>query len=195
MRKSLFNSPKGVGLAIGDIMSQLYSNVYLNILDQYVKRELKAKHYCRYVDDFKIISRDTEYLKDCEEKIRMFLKDRLGLILHRKKTKITSCRENLMFLGACIRNGRRYVPKKVLARINSKMNDFKYMNPIDVLSKANSHFGYLSQFNALKIKKKLFDKYIAPFGLFMYRKNFESICFTECSLRAQPQNMIDCRTA
>ena len=110
MRKSLFNSPKGVGLAIGDIMSQLYSNIYLNILDQYVKRELKAKHYCRYVDDFKIISRDTEYLKDCEEKIRMFLKDRLGLILHRKKTKITSCRENLMLLGACIRNGRRYVP-------------------------------------------------------------------------------------
>lgn len=195
MRKSLFNSPKGVGLAIGDIMSQLYSNVYLNILDQYVKRELKAKHYCRYVDDFKIISRDTEYLKDCEEKIRMFLKDRLGLILHRKKTKITSCRENLMFLGACIRNGRRYVPKKVLARINSKMNKFKYMNPIDILPKANSHFGYLSQFNALKIKKKLFDKYIAPFGLFMYRKNFESICFTECSLRTQPQNMIDCRTA
>lgn len=181
MRKSLFNSPKGVGLAIGDIMSQLYSNVYLNILDQYIKRELKAKHYCRYVDDFKIISGDKKYLEFCKEKIRIFLEGRLGLILHRKKTKITSCNENLMFLGACIRNGRKYVPKKTLARINSKMNEFRNMNPIDILPIANSYFGYLSQFKAVKIKKRLFDKYIAPFGLFINRKNFDSICFIECN--------------
>lgn len=195
VRKSLFNSPKGVGLAIGDIMSQLYSNVYLNILDQYVKRELKAKHYCRYVDDFKIISKDAEYLKECEEKIRIFLKERLGLILHRKKTKITLCKENLMFLGACIRNGRKYVPKKTLARINSRMNEIKNMNPIEILPTVNSYFGYLSQFKAYKIKKKLYEKYIEPLGLFINRKNFDSICFIECNLRQRPQNMIDCRTA
>ena len=47
--KSLFCQPKGIGLPIGDLTSQLFSNIYLNRLDQYCKRELKCKHYGRYV--------------------------------------------------------------------------------------------------------------------------------------------------
>ena len=49
--KSLRNSPEGVGLPIGNLTSQLFSNLYLNGFDQYMKRELKVRHYGRYVDD------------------------------------------------------------------------------------------------------------------------------------------------
>ena len=45
-----------VVLPIGDLTSQLFSNIYLNELDQYVKRELKVQHYGRYVDDFFLVS-------------------------------------------------------------------------------------------------------------------------------------------
>lgn len=178
--KSLFNSVEGTGLAIGDIMSQWLSNVYLNMLDQYCKRELKARHYCRYVDDFKIISKDKDYLIFCENKIRAFLKDELGLTLHREKTKITSCRDNLFFLGACIRNGRSYVPNKVLRRIERAFAEVEsYPDDAYKLSVINSYLGYLSNFSTFKFRKMLCEKYIANLGLFMVRANYTSVCFIE----------------
>jgi hypothetical protein len=50
--KSLFTVAKGKGLPIGNLTSQFFANVYLDRLDQFVKHELKAKYYLRYVDDF-----------------------------------------------------------------------------------------------------------------------------------------------
>ena len=40
------------GLPIGNLTSQFWANVYLNELDQFVKRELRVKAFLRYVDDF-----------------------------------------------------------------------------------------------------------------------------------------------
>ena len=45
--KSLFHTPDGCGLPIGNLTSQLLSNVYLNEFDQYMKRDLHCKHYGR----------------------------------------------------------------------------------------------------------------------------------------------------
>lgn len=42
--KSLYNSPEGCGLPIGNLTSQLFSNVYLNVMDQFMKRVLKCRH-------------------------------------------------------------------------------------------------------------------------------------------------------
>jgi RNA-directed DNA polymerase len=39
------------GLPIGNLTSQIWSNVYLNPLDQFIKRELGCLGYARYVDD------------------------------------------------------------------------------------------------------------------------------------------------
>ena len=50
--KCLFNSNEGCGLPIGNLTSQLFSNVYLGELDDYMKRVLRCRHYGRYVDDF-----------------------------------------------------------------------------------------------------------------------------------------------
>ena len=41
----------GVALPIGNLTSQLYSNVYMNPFDQFVKRDILCEHYGRYVDD------------------------------------------------------------------------------------------------------------------------------------------------
>ena len=58
--KSLFYSPKGCGLPIGNLTSQLFSNVCLGRLDDYMKRTLKCRHYGRYVDDFYVVSTSRE---------------------------------------------------------------------------------------------------------------------------------------
>ena len=47
-------------MPIGNLTSQLFSNVYLGELDDYMKRVLRCRHYGRYVDDFYVVSADKE---------------------------------------------------------------------------------------------------------------------------------------
>lgn len=99
--KSLFCQPKGRGIVIGNLTSQLLSNIFLSQLDHYIVRELGYKNYGRYVDDFFIVVPQTELgalLKDMEE-INLFL-DRLGLVLHPNKCKNIPVENGVDFLGA-----------------------------------------------------------------------------------------------
>src|SRR3989344_1133363 len=43
-----FQKSNGKGLPLGNVTSQLFSNIYLNELDQFVKHNLKIKYYVRY---------------------------------------------------------------------------------------------------------------------------------------------------
>ena len=60
-----FEKEKGKGLPLGNVTSQLFANIYLNELDQYMKHTLKAKHYFRYSDDFVVVHRDRKFLEKC----------------------------------------------------------------------------------------------------------------------------------
>lgn len=46
------------GLPIGNLTSQFWANVYLNPLDQFIKRRLGCKGYVRYVDDLLLFADD-----------------------------------------------------------------------------------------------------------------------------------------
>lgn len=63
----------GVGIPIGNLTSQLFANVYLNELDQFVKHELREKHYVRYMDDFIIIHHDKAHLQRIRKEIEEWL--------------------------------------------------------------------------------------------------------------------------
>lgn len=97
--KSLFHSPAGCGLPIGNLTSQLFSNVYLNVLDQYVKRKLRCRHYGRYVDDFYVVSADKEFLLAVAERVKEMLQVRLHLEINDGKTKVLSVWNGVDFLG------------------------------------------------------------------------------------------------
>ena len=79
------------------MISQIVATFYLDELDKFIQRELKIKAFCRYMDDFYCMHEDKEYLKECLEKIRIFLED-YKLELNRK-TKIYANNENIEFLG------------------------------------------------------------------------------------------------
>jgi len=59
-----FEKDKGRGLPLGNVTSQLFANIYLNELDQFVKHNLRIRHYLRYCDDFMILGENREYLED-----------------------------------------------------------------------------------------------------------------------------------
>lgn len=67
------------GIPIGNLLSQLYALIYMNPVDHYAKRELKAKSYVRYVDDIVIIGVTLDTAKNIKDKIEAFIKQSLNL--------------------------------------------------------------------------------------------------------------------
>ena len=48
--------PSAKGLPLGNLTPQLFCNVYMNELGQFIKHKLKAKYYIRYAYDFILLS-------------------------------------------------------------------------------------------------------------------------------------------
>jgi retron-type reverse transcriptase len=72
-----FETTQGRGLPLGNVTSQIFANIYLNELDQFVKHLLKARHYIRYCDDFVILSCDKSRLEEIVRYIHLPNKTRL----------------------------------------------------------------------------------------------------------------------
>ena len=70
-----------VGIPIGNLLSQMYALIYLNPLDHFAKRILKAKWYCRYVDDFIVFGGTRDEQLGVLSKIVRFLQETLNLEL------------------------------------------------------------------------------------------------------------------
>jgi len=165
--KSLFYTPDGIGLIIGDLMSQMFSNIYLNVLDQYIKRVLKIKHYGRYVDDAFILHTDKEYLNSLIKIISDFLSKELGLKLNMKKTHVFKLTQNFKFLGACIKPYRRYPSNRAIKSFKKKIKLIELdiykgnVSKVDIKryrNTINSYCGYLGKFKCWKIMNKTFEK-------------------------------------
>ena len=89
---------KRKGMPLGNMTSQFFANVYLNDLDQFIKRKLKMKYYLRYVDDFVVLHERKDILENSKDKIEKYLKN-LKLELHPDKSKIYYLYKGVDFLG------------------------------------------------------------------------------------------------
>jgi retron-type reverse transcriptase len=87
------------GLPLGNLTSQLFANIYLNELDQFLKHKLKIKYYIRYADDFVILSESKDYLGCLILIINDFLQNKLKLTLHPDKVFIKTLSSGVDFLG------------------------------------------------------------------------------------------------
>jgi len=108
--------PGGVGVPLGNQLSQLDALLALSPLDHIIKEKLHIEGYGRYMDDFYLISDSKEYLRECRDFIRKWVTDR-GMTLNKKKTKIVPFRQGVDFLGF-----RFYVTKtgKVVQKLSEK---------------------------------------------------------------------------
>ena len=81
--------------------SQLIQIAEISVLDEfdhYMKEQLHAKLYIRYMDDFLVIADDEAYLKLCQEEAKNHLA-KIGFELNPKKTRIYHLSEGIDFLG------------------------------------------------------------------------------------------------
>jgi len=94
-----FSKTEGTGIPLGNLTSQLFSNIYLNPLDHYAKRILKIKYYIRYADDIVILSDSKGFLENTLLQLQEFVKNRLKLSFHRDKISIQPWHKGVDMLG------------------------------------------------------------------------------------------------
>jgi retron-type reverse transcriptase len=146
-----FSTTEGKGLPLGNLTSQLFSNIYLNEFDQFVKHTLKAKYYVRYADDFVFISENREHLEKLVLIIRDFLSQKLNLELHPNKLFLKTLVSGVDFLGWV------HFPKYRVLRTTTKRRMIKRIAVHPTKGTIASYMGLLKHGNAYKLKKKIFS--------------------------------------
>ncbi len=119
----LFTPLRPRGLPIGNLTSQFWANVYLNELDQSVKRELKCAAYLRYADDFLLFADDKAQLWQWCGEIQEFLAH-LRLTAHPRKTTVLAVKNGVDWLGFRIfpthRRLRRASVRRAFGRLKAQ---------------------------------------------------------------------------
>ncbi|MDD3774042.1 MAG: reverse transcriptase/maturase family protein [Patescibacteria group bacterium] len=158
---SLFTDLSNKGMPLGNLTSQLFSNVYLNVLDQFVKRDLKEKYYLRYADDFLILSRDKQHLLEIIPVLGKFLEQKLKLKLHPRKIILRRFNQGIDFLGYIIYPHYSILRPKTTRRMLKKIKIKKDLLAKDLISKekfyqtVQSYWGLLKHCRSRELKNKL----------------------------------------
>lgn len=165
--KSLWHSPAGVGLPIGDRTSQLYSNIFLNDLDWFVVRQLGCRHYGRYVDDFYLLSPSHEVLQAWLVRLQDFACT-LGMRIHPHKIVLQPVSlpdrqyrvPSLEFLGAVVFPYYRHCTHRTVAKYRIRSHDWARLLQRDMSAAAYqacfqsymSYRGYLGHFRTCSVR-------------------------------------------
>ena len=143
----IINSFPG-GIPLGNLTSQVFANIYMNELDQFIKHELKIKYYLRYADDLVVLSGDKQSLERLIVPIAEFLKIKLKLELHPNKIILRKLDWGIDFLGYVI------LPHYILPSTKTKRRMFKRINEENL----SSYLGYLSHANSFRLSEELKNK-------------------------------------
>lgn len=131
------------GVPIGNLTSQLFANVYLAELDNFVKHTLKVPFYIRYTDDFAMVSNSVDELNDWLKQIKPFLENTLKLSLHPAKVILRKYHQGVDFLGYVQyphhRQLRTKTKRRILKKLNAGVKEEALHSYLGVLSHANSH--------------------------------------------------------
>lgn len=157
--KSLYSQEAGFGIVIGNLTSQLASNIYLDRLDKFITENLGYKYYGRYVDDFYIMVPIEKYakLKRDIHIIESFLKRELGLILHKDKRYIQSVYKGMPYLGARVYPHCKYPSDRMQNRFRRAV--MKYDRGIGNIDSVISYLGHMRHLDAEVFVKKVFREF------------------------------------
>jgi len=147
---SFDSGQKGRGLPLGNLTSQLFANICLNELDQFVKHQLRAKYYLRYADDFVIMSENKSWLEKQVVLISDFLSSHLNLELHPDKVFVKTVSSGVDFLGWVIFPDYRVLRGATKRRMFKKLGNSHYRKESLV-----SYLGMISHGNGQKIRREI----------------------------------------
>lgn len=164
MKQIIYSNEGEKGIAIGNYTSQIFANIYLNEVDQYIKQILKVKYYFRYMDDSIILVKTKEEAKYVLGEIRKFLQDNLELELN-QKTQIFKNKQGVNFCGYKISEYRMKIRDRGKKNLKKKIKILKKqikegkLNSEEAQKYLCGHIGYIKNGNVYNLVNKLFYHY------------------------------------
>ena len=116
----LFDGHRPRGLPIGNLTSQIWSNAYLDPVDQFITHDLGHAAYLRYVDDFAIFSDAKRTLWA----IKAAVKERLlalRLRVHEHQAQVMPTSVGVPWLGFVIRPDQRRIKARKVRHLTRKL--------------------------------------------------------------------------
>lgn len=154
----------GIGIPIGNYLSQYSGNFYLAEFDHWIKEVKHVKYYFRYMDDIVILSGSKEELHQLVREIDEFFRTRLHLRLKKNWQVFPTFVRGVDFVGyrtflnyRLLRKSTCKVMKKKMTAIDKKRLSGKGMNYSEWCS-VNSYKGWLIHCDS----HRLSQKYVAP---------------------------------
>lgn len=120
-----YSRAEGKGVPIGNLTSQYFANYYLSGLDHYVKEELGAGEYVRYMDDFLIFADTKEELDGHVVAVHRYACSRLKLTL--KPVVRLAPSEGIPFLGYTLYPHKILLNSRSKRRLKLKMRAYEFM--------------------------------------------------------------------
>lgn len=166
------------GIPLGFYTSQWLANWYLEGLDHYIKEELGAVYYVRYMDDMVIFGPNKKKLHKMREKIEEYLENRLGLkmkenwqVFRFDYTKKGIGRgRHLDFMGFKFYRNKTTIRKSIMfkaTRKAKKISKKEFMTIYDARSML-SYLGWIDCTDSYEMYKKWIKPYI-NFGECKYK--------------------------
>lgn len=180
--KRMVNARKGCGLAVGNLSSQFFANVYLNELDQFIKHKVKCRRYLRYVDDFILLHDNPAQLLAWRHDISAFLHQRLRLTLKRSHSgrdlpQPQPNHSGADFLGYIIYPSHQVVRRRVLRQCRAKLREWQALHSLTKLNGAArqgirslvaSYWGHFGHASHWRLSERLRHEFVWLDWLFVF---------------------------
>lgn len=154
-----------LGMPLGNTLSQLCANIYLNVVDQYAKRNLGLKYHIRYMDDIIIIVENKERAKEVLELIRIKIEIELHLKLNENKSKIFPIAQGVNAIGfkiypthMLLRNDSKKRVKQNLRKLRDLLIN-EEITVEKVEQKLNSWLGHAEQADSYNFVQSLVERF------------------------------------
>ena len=154
----------GVGIPIGNYLSQYSGNFNLSCLDHWLKEQKGVKYYYRYMDDMVILASSKEELHKLKREIDQFLADNLKQVLKSNWQVFPSKVRGIDFVGYRFFGEYTLLRKTTCKRLKKKMLEISAKREKGVKPSYsewcsfNSYKGLLTHCDGYR----LYQKYVAP---------------------------------
>ena len=144
------------GQPIGSLWSQWAGNLYLSILDHYVKEKLKGKYYFRYCDDIVLLGSSKEELRNILKEVEKIAEEKLNLKIKENYQIFPTRIRGVDFLGYRFFGDFILLRKRVLKEMKRKLVPLRDKEILtnSENSAINSYKGWLKFCNSYRLREE-----------------------------------------
>jgi len=156
----IINSTDGV--PIGNYLSQYFGNIYLSVLDHWIKENQNCKYYFRYCDDIVILYSDKNHLSQLRKDISNYIESVLNMKLKDNWQVFPVDKRGIDFLGYRFYHDHIILRKSIITRFKQKIKDIKEnhqsLTSTNIINSIMSYNGWMKHADCYNLQNKYIDK-------------------------------------